>query len=520
MDNVRPPHLSEEDLVRFQDGELPSSQASHLESCPQCATRLRDLENAAALYAEYRDSLRAPSLPPPPRAWQSLDQLIAKDAEGGRFRILRWWPAAVVAIAACIALAVVELPDRSSARAAQLLAQSAGAELPAGRFVSMRMHDRTLVRPAVLNSDSPADRDPDVARVRAAFDRAQYSWRNPLCACSFQAWRKVQRDRRDSVSVVQKSGDRFYRVQTDSPYGVLRSASLILRGQDLRPTGGAFEFEGEGAVEMEETAAPAAPAARKIPPATAGEPVVETPATPADVLHVLAALDEIGADAGEPIEVSGIAANGKVAVHAIGLSSERRRDVAEALAALPRVALDFDTPGRSASTTQPAMPERSSASIPIPLRSRFEERLGGAIVLQETTDRVLDDGASALGRAHAIAVLARHFPPPVEAELAAEDRTLLLTLRQRHIAELNRLAARIRTQLRPLLSASNQAAPVPAGDNWQAQASVLVASAQTLDEALNRLLAGSYSQASGEAMLGNLTSQLQRFESAIEACAH
>jgi hypothetical protein len=301
---------------------------------------------------------------------------------------------------------------------------------------------------------------------------------------------------------------------------VLRSASLILRAQDLRPAGGAFEFEGEGSVDMEETAAPAAPTAHKIPPATAGEPVVETPATPADILHVLAALDEIGADAGEPIEVSGIASSGKVAVHAIGLTPERRQKVAQALAALPRVALDFDAPGRSPSTTHPAVSERSSTSIPVPLRSQFEERLGGAIALQETTDRVLDAAASALGRAHAVAVLARHFPPPVEAGLAAEDRTLLLALRQRHVAELNRLAVQIRTQLKPLLSTSNQAPPAAAGDNWQAQASVLVASAQTLDEALNRLLAGSYSEASGEAMLGNLTSQLQRFEAAIEACAH
>ena len=377
-----------------------------------------------------------------------------------------------------------------------------------------------MVRPAVLTSDSPADRDPDVARAHAAFDRAQYSWRDPLCACSFQAWRKVQPDRRDSVSVIQKSGDRFYRVQTDSPHGVLRSASLVLRAQDLRPTGGAFEFEGEGAVELEEAAAPAAPAARKVPSPTTAEPAVETPATPADVLHVLAALDEIDADAGEPIEVSGIASSGKVAVHAIGLSPERRQKVAEALAVLPRVALDFDVPGRSPSATRPAMPERSSTSIPAPLRSLFEERLGGAIALQETTDRVLDAGASALGRAHAIALLARHFPPPVEAGLAAQDRTLLLGLRQRHIAELNRLAAQIRTQLKPLLSTSNQAAPVAAGDNWQARASVLVASAQEVDEALNRLLAGSYSQGAGEAMLGSLTSQLQRFEAAIEACAH
>jgi hypothetical protein len=93
----------------------------------------------------------------------------------------------------------------------------------------------------------------------------------------------------------------MYRVRTDVPAGVLRAASLILRAEDLRPAGGDFEFEGEGPVSMEEVPAPVTPTPASPLPAPT-EPVVETPVGPAEILHVLAALDEIGADAGEPIE--------------------------------------------------------------------------------------------------------------------------------------------------------------------------------------------------------------------------
>jgi hypothetical protein len=149
------------------------------------------------------------------------------------------------------------------------------------------------------------------------------------------------------------------------------------------------------------------------------------------------------------------------------------------------------------------------------LRQQLEDRLGGAVALQEVTDRVLEASASVLAQAHAVQVLAAKFPPEIEARLAVQDRELLLALQQRHVAELGRLAARIRAELGPLLTPP-QAGETRTGQPWQTGAASLVASAQEMDGLLNRLLAGSYSQSSGEAMLRDLTPQMGRLEWAIQ----
>jgi len=117
----------------------------------------------------------------------------------------------------------------------------------------MRLHGRTLIRPAVLISDTTAEKELDMAEVQMVFAAAHYSWREPLSARSFQAWRSGLRNKRDSVSVIHgDGGNESYRVRTDSPAGVLRSASLTLRAENLRPTDGAFEFQGLGIVELAE----------------------------------------------------------------------------------------------------------------------------------------------------------------------------------------------------------------------------------------------------------------------------
>jgi hypothetical protein len=97
----------------------------------------------------------------------------------------------------------------------------------------------------------------------------------------------------------------------------------------------------------------------------------------------------------------------------------------------------------------------------------------------------------------------------------------LLKLRQRHLSELQRLVQKIRMDLNPLLATSNNSRPSAGIENrvqpaWQTQAPALVASAQGIDDSLNRLLAGSYSQSSGEAMLLGLAEQLRGLEQLIQ----
>jgi len=513
MANRQSAHLSDEQLAQFQDGELTPRLAGHLELCSECSRRLQDLRTAEAAYVEYQDSVRAPNMPAPPNAWRTLDALIAQHEAARPRRILRWWPAVALAAAASVALVVLvrQRPEEpSAARVSQLLAQSADVKLPEGRYISMRARGREMMRPAVLILDE--SEDPEMSRLRATFAAAHYSWIEPLSARSFQSWRRGLREKRDSVSVIEHQGQRrSYRVRTDTPAGVLRSASLTLRSEDLRPTEGAFVFDGDETVEIGETSAPAAPARK---PAPAHVEPAEQPASPEDVLRVFAALNEIGTDVGEPIEVTNDA--GKVVVRASGLSADRERQVERALKPLARVALDLRANALSTPTSRSTAPERYSACIPAAVRQRLEQRLGGTVALQEITDRVLDASAALLAHAHSVQVLARHFAPEVESGFAERDRTLLKTLRLRHVQQLARLTGQIRMELKPLLATSNRLTR-SAGANWQAQASMLADSAGNVDSSLNRLLAGSYSETSGEALLNELTAQIERLESEIRS---
>jgi hypothetical protein len=515
-------HLSEEQLARYQDGELPAAEAAHLEACAECAARLRDINAALAAYAEYRDSIRSPQLPAPPKPWRSLDQLLADDKPERRGLAVRWWlPALAAALGLAVALvAIRRLPD-TSAQTGQLLDRAALAPMPRNRIISMRVHGRTLLRPAVLTGDAGTTGDPDLTRLQGLFQEAHYGWRDPLSPRTFQAWRGAQKHRRDSVTMVTRAGEQpVYRVRTWVRAGVLRAASLNLRAEDLRSTGGDFEFEGVGPVSMEEAPAPVTPtpAPRQT---TASEAPQETPAGPADTLRVLAALDEIGADTGEPVDVSEDAGHRSVVVRLGGVSPQRQQAIAAALAGLPRVTLELESGPRHAIPNKPAPPESYSSIIPPAVRQRFEERLGGPVALQQVTDRTLEASALTLARAHAMEVLAETFPPGTEARMSPQDHLLLRRLRRRHCAELERLAKQIRSDLKGVLDPPN-ADPRAGGDNrgeltWQAGVPSLVASARETDQLLNRLLAGSYSQSSGEDMLRGLAAAIERLEWAVQA---
>ncbi len=512
MGNVKLPHLTDEQLARFQDGELSARESRHLQACPSCTTRLRDIEAAAAAYTEYRDTIRGPSLTPIPRPWSPLSTLVARHEAEHPPRTFRWWPAlAVAAGAAALVFAVVfhQTIEPNGRRATELLSQSARTTFSLSRRVSMRVHGRTLFRPAVLITDSALDADPDQKHLRGLFEEARYSWSDPLSARSFQAWRMELREKRDSVTVAHDRPDEVsYRVRTETTDGVLHSASLTLRGPDLRPTDAAFDFVGEEPLEMQETTAAPAEAPREKPQAPSTAAVTETPATPEDMLRVFVALDAIGADAGDPIDVSEDSNHRHIVVRSTGLSHERQEQIERALTPLPRVRADFNTVGSAPVHSPPAPSERLSNGIPTALREQFENRSGGVVAFQELTDRVLDASATIVARAHTLEVLSEKFAPDVEMSLSVRDREVLAQLRQRHFSEIERLATRIRSEMKPLLATDFREENQPGRDGlWN--------SARDLDNSLNRLLAGSYTQSAGQEMLRKLPSQMEQLEAAI-----
>jgi hypothetical protein len=508
-------HLSDEQLARFNDGELAAGDVAHVEACEHCAGRLREIASAVAAYIEYRDAVRAPLLPLPPRSWLTLDTLIASNS---RSKLLRWWPRLAIA-AACAAIIVFILQqtlDRSSTRASELLARSEMVIPSEGRLISLRSGGRTFIRPAVLRTDAPGEID-DESHLRSLFVAAHYSWRDPLSVRSFRVWRNGLRDKRDSVSVIRQSGkEGWYRVRTDSPAGVLQSASITLRAADLYPTDETFAFQGEEPLELTDAPASAPESAAKLHHVQ--ELRTEISAGPEDTLHVLAALDAIGADVEDPIDVSQDSEHRHVVVRGSGLSPERKSMIADALRPLPRVVLQLDA-GSTASMPPSASgksTERASSDIPPDFRRELEERFGGAVSLQEVTDRVLESSASILGRAHALQTLAQNFPPATVQQMLDGDRDLLRKLQRHHVAELRRVLVRMKSDLQPLLAVSANP-PSVATPDWQSAVPALVTAGQNADDLLNRLLAGSYTQASGLDLLHHLPSAIQRLEANVQA---
>lgn len=513
-------HLSDEQLCQFDDGELGEQEARHIASCPACSKRLEDMRAATQSYVEYRDSNCRPLLPPPPKRWPSLSELVEQQHGAGRKSIIRWWPLPAVA-AACIAVVLTityGTVGQSSARAAELLSRSAAVELPAERLIAVRLQGQSLIRPAVLIQGGAADEEPSFGEVRSAFVAARYSWQEPLSARSFQAWRGGLKHKRDSVSVVRGPHDvESYRVRTEAPNGVLQSASLTLRQRDLRPTNASFEFEKLGTVEVGEVPPPVDKPVASQPPASPQKPVAETPAGPADTLRVLAALNRIGADVGEPIDVSLDAQRGRVLVRSQEITAERRQQLASALGRMPRVVLEFRSGVSAGPEATHDSGEKYQTDIPTPLRIELESKFGSALAFQVVTDRVLDHSGSMLAQAHALQVLAIAFQPDTEEHLIASDRILLQSLRQNHISELARWLTQIRTDLSPLFSATPQKSERGAAETWQEEARALMTEVQETDKLLNRLLAGSYSQPAGEEMLRVLPFRIAQLDATIRS---
>jgi hypothetical protein len=105
--------------------------------------------------------------------------------------------------------------------------------------------------------------------------------------------------------------------------------------------------------------------------------------------------------------------------------------------------------------------------------------------------------------------LATEFPPGVAASMTQRDREVLHDLRRRHVAELRRLLTQMRADLGPLLRESGTPAPVAVPN--------LVLAARDADSLLNRLLAGSYSQATGQDLLRDVPREMNRLEVSLKA---
>lgn len=560
-------HPPNEDLLRYGDGELSARSArkvrKHLEACWECRAELEEIQESINHCVSYRKSVLQRHLPPPPAPWidiyrgfASIDastepEFFSEERDSTRrpgratANLLRWpagriprWAIATAAVAAVCAL-VYRFEQTPAVEAAALL-KNAVAAAKTRPFKAHRIEIRTrshrFTRWTGAHSEAvsdAADRDA-LNSLRALFVAANYSWQDPLSASAYQAWRAGLPDKRDGV-VVQPQN---YLVRTSTSNGELAAATLTLRRQDLHPVEERLEFRNQEWVEMTEVeeAAPEASQARIVAPEPAkrAEPVPEyvakvtptpapmpEPATIGDELHVLMALHQVGADLGDPIEVSRKGSN--VLVSGIGIAPERRREINAALNAQPHVLVQFtdSTPPPAVEPEKPVTSDRPATAAYGDLQSRLARQMGGRAFFDQLGGEVLDLTESMMSRAYALRRLAERFPAPVESQLSPGDLQLLNRLRMEHASSIRKQAATIARDLRPLLVAKGShpapGAPPSSDRPWQAATEELFQSARSVEELSAVLFGAAPGESADDQLPARLSSSLDQLRARADA---
>jgi hypothetical protein len=521
--NLRARHLDQELLLKYADGELPPRKIKqareHLEACWQCRAELEELQSLISECVRYRKNLQI-SYPSPTAPWGDIYRGFAKiDASRNDvphfvrfFRALRapsrWVPATLAL--ATLGLAVFELRHTPSVEAAELLRKAvavADAAPQKVRRIQIRTNRnaRTLTRTigasqpaAVVNSSDRAG----LSSVETLFENANYSWTDPLSAKSYQSWHDQLASRRDEVADIDNPGsseESLYRVRTVSDAGPLKVASIELRKRDLQPVGERFEFRNADWVEITEIPESLPPTSVELPAAVgvtrpsvlSGEPASnpasfrDPEATLGNELQVLAALHRIGADLGDPIEVT--REQGHLLVSGVGIESKRQRQVQEALSGSPNVRIRFSEPAVGPSRTSlEGSTNNSSGMEALPLRSRMEKQVGGHQNFEQLSAHVLDASDTLMSRVYALRRLAERFPRQAELQLSPEDRQLLSQLNHEHAVVLARQSREMEQLLTGVLSPLGGMANTSTGvalssELWQSSAEEIFASARRVE---------------------------------------
>jgi anti-sigma factor RsiW len=312
----------------------------------------------------------------------------------------------------------------------------------------------------------------DAATARRAF----FPWRWGLAA---------------AVAALAVAGTLYYKVHeaalVDSGIANLATSSKITEP----PIRSSTE---SGAVTVEvppRSAVPSRPAA-----------IVPGPtASISDELLVMSVLHEIGADLGDPVQVS--LSGGRVRVSGVGVAPERKRKILAALEPLPNVERNFSDPPAAplpngALLPSDAPPNGAAAQPAVALaapgvfQSRLEAQLGGRGPVDRFTGQILNWNESAMAHAYALRLLAQKFPPDGSiASLNEQDRATLRGLARDHLVALAASMADFDRVLVPVLTSLGAASSrtAAAADAWQGAAEQVFQAARRI-EVLSSLLLG------------------------------
>jgi anti-sigma factor RsiW len=477
-------HPSEEQLLRYSDGELPgrntSQVNSHLKACWQCRTNLDEIEETVGASVRYRTNVLQRHLPAPPAPWADIYRSFAEidaalPSPSFTDRLLRvlawpvhnprkWVPAAVAALLLCGLFYRYRVTP--SVQAAELLQKAIlASDVHTAKPHLLRIRTKASSVTRRTGSDqalttSTGDRE-TLNSLKTLFHNANYNWDDPLSARSYSAWRDQLSAKRDQVTEERSS----YRVRTETESGDLLEASLQLSTPDLQPMEGRFAFRNSDWVEITALPDEAEPMAASIPAAPEvrttlpAEPKPLTEITPSsltptlgDEFRVLATLHQLGADLGDPVEVS--RNDHEILVSGVGISLARQQEIETALKSLPNVVVRF---ANAAPAKVPAETVVPDAQVNGPLQTQIAQQVGGRAHFDELAAQVLDRSEPLMARAYALRRIEERFPAAVEAQLGPEDFTTLRCMQREHTAALLQQVIQLDQTLKPAFKSVGQA---------------------------------------------------------------
>jgi len=540
----------EQELVPYLDGELSprgaQKVAAHLESCGTCRADLEELRNTLAECTRYR-SARAAQMPEAPQPWRDLyrdfsriDDSLANTSLLGRLvrplvhsGVSRWAFAAGLA-GLIVLLFLNQLSQAPSVQAATLLrkavAVSQSQPRPAHRIRVRSSRQPEFTRLAGAQAALVAVAQAQA--VAALFQRARWDWNDPLSARAFEQWRDQQVRKTDEVTTVQNPqvpSKHLTQIRTSSAEGELETASITLDAEDFAPVSEKLEFRDREWVELSEIAETPtgnaglsgvahveAPVRAAEPPSRPAAFAPGSAASISDELQVLSALSAIEADLGDPVDVT--LTGEKVMVRGEGIPPMRQDQIRASLANLPRVEVDFNTPGPATAHPQIAVASAQVGSAPAsPVEARLEKHLGGHAEFDRFSTQLTELDDAAMQRVYALRRLALKFSPEDEAKLTSQDLDLLRDLSRKHIAVLAEKVGGMERILMPALASigGTAAAVHPAAHaSWQPAAEDLLRSARRVDVLVSQILG----MTPGNAVPTELMAALQELRANVDDC--
>jgi hypothetical protein len=235
-------------------------------------------------------------------------------------------------------------------------------------------------------------------------------------------------------------------------------------------------------------------------------------------LQVLAALHEIGADLGDPLEVT--LSGERVAVNGVGIPPERQKQIHAALDAIPHVEIQFSEPGAAPLPAEPAVPETAPGnSKPAGIQARVEQQVGGRAEFERFSTRVLDRNESMMSHAYALRALAQRFPADQEAGLSLQNRKLLRDMAGENAASLSKEASAIERALNPILTAlggSAAARPAATQSAWEPAAEELFQASHRLEVMVSVMLGAAHG--STDHLPSELLSAIRELRADVDRC--